>query len=53
MPEYEVFEPDPKDEYYDQACSAAYARMFNERSDVNERSHHADDPFVVCTLSHC
>ena len=30
MPEYEVFEPDPDDEYYDQACSAAYSIMFNE-----------------------
>ena len=31
--EYEVFEPDPSDEYYDQMCSAAYAAMFNGRSD--------------------
>ena len=34
MSEYEVYEPDPEDEYYDQACAAAYARMFNERSGI-------------------
>jgi len=50
--DYEAYEPNPEDEYYDQACSAAYARMFNERSDFNAGSHHADDPFVVCILSH-
>ena len=27
--EYEMFEPDPQDEYYDQMISAAYAAMFN------------------------
>lgn len=28
--EYEIFEPDPDDEYYDQMISVAYSRMFNE-----------------------
>ena len=28
--EYEAYEPDPDDEYYDQACRAAYARIFSE-----------------------
>ena len=32
--EYEIFEPD-LDEYYDQACSAAYARIFNEGRDYS------------------
>lgn len=27
--EYEIFEPDPEDEYYDQLCGFAYAMMFN------------------------
>ena len=25
---YEVYEPDPQDEYYDQMCQVAYAMMF-------------------------
>lgn len=37
--DYEAYEPDPDDEYYDEACSAAYAAMFNGR---NER-----DPTVI------
>ena len=36
--EYEAYEPDPEDEYYDQLCSAAYVRMFNERSGVRENA---------------
>lgn len=48
MSEYEVFEPDPEDEYYDQACEAAYARMFNEGRDFDASVHHPDDLFVVC-----
>ena len=37
--EYEVFEPDPNDEYYDQMCAVAYAAMFNSgRSDYHANS---------------
>ena len=31
--EYEALEPNPEDEFYDQMCSVAYVKMFNERSD--------------------
>lgn len=27
--EYEVYEPDPDDEYYDDLCKVAMAKMFN------------------------
>lgn len=28
--DYEIFEPDPDDEFYDELCQAAWAKMFNE-----------------------
>ena len=28
--DYEVYEPDPRDEYYDQMCQVAYATMFSK-----------------------
>lgn len=46
--EYEVFEPDPNDEYYDQA--AAYARMFNEGRSFDAASNHADNLRAIGTL---
>lgn len=49
--EYEVFEPD-LDEYYDQACSAAYARMFNEGRDYS--AYVSEDSFPsICPVSDC
>ena len=50
MLEYEVYEPDPEDKYYDQACAAAYARMFNEGRSFNAASNHADDLWIINTL---
>lgn len=44
--EYEAYEPDPEDEYYDQMCSAAYVRIFNERSGVRESNHENHQPVV-------
>ena len=49
--EYEVFEPDPEDEYYDQMCSAAYARMFNEGRDFNAAMHYDDNLYFVSPVS--
>ena len=51
--EYEVYEPDPDDEYYDQACSAAYAYMFNGRSEFSEGIHHPDDMFFTQEKGGC
>ena len=31
--EYEAYEPDREDEYYDEMCSVAYLKMFNEGRD--------------------
>lgn len=50
MPEYEVFEPDPEDEYYDQACAAAYARMFNEGRSFDAASNYANNLRAIGTL---
>ena len=33
--EWEVFEPNPEDEFYDLMCKVAYADMFNGRSGLN------------------
>ncbi len=33
--DYEVFEPDPEDEYYDELCEVAYTRMFSEGWDYD------------------
>lgn len=42
--EYEIYEP-LQDEYYDQACRAAYAAMFNEgRTDVQLDRFCPDSP---------
>lgn len=50
--EYEVFEPDPNDEYYDQMCSAAYTAMFNcGRSDYHANNIPEYPVSVVCNLS--
>ena len=35
--EYEAYEPDPEDEYYDEMCKAAYARMFASGECSQER----------------
>ena len=35
--EYEVFEPDPDDEYYDQLVTDAFVRMFSEGWDFDVR----------------
>ena len=46
--EYEAYEPDPNDEYYDQMCSVMYAKLWNERSDLNgQQSCDTDDPKPV------
>jgi len=51
--EYEVFEPDPEDEYYDQMCSAAYAAMFNSgRSKYSVSIQERNQP-VVSNVSNC
>ena len=47
--EYEVFEPDPEDEYYDQ--TAAYARMFNERSGNSAAIPYDDYLYFVSPVS--
>lgn len=33
--EYEMFEPDPDDEFYDELISDAYSKMFNEGWEFN------------------
>ena len=43
---YEIFEPDPDDEYYEEMCSAAYAFMFNERKDYAQESTVWSNPDV-------
>lgn len=53
--EYEVFEPQ-RDEFYDQACSAAYSRMFSEGREPYENRINADDLRVICDVpdnGHC
>lgn len=45
--EYEVFEPDPEDEYYDQMCAAAYAAMFNSGRSDNYAENYNGHPVPV------
>jgi len=50
--EYEVFEPDPDDEYYDQMCAANYAAMFNSgRSDYHAYSIPECPVPVICNFT--
>lgn len=51
--EYEVFEPDQDDEYYDQACAVAYARMFNGRSGYNAGRVDPDNLRSVSSAPDC
>lgn len=49
--EYEIYEPDPEDEYYDQVCAAAYERMFNEGRKYNAEVYYDDYPYFVGSVS--
>lgn len=46
--DYEIYAPDPMDEFYDEMCSAAWTRMW---SDSYERDYPEES--VVCNQRPC